>query len=155
MGLITPFITFPLKKQRFQKSKAAAANTPTPRDPANPTLLKPALFSAGPGASEGVAAIDAGGLAEASGETGEGDGGEVTTVGDGALVGGVFTGDGADAGVVAAGDCTGAMTFVGGLASGDFEGDGAGGCAMVEATENATSTAINEGMLKRAITEKI
>lgn len=84
-----------------------AANTPTATDPANPTLFKTAPFFAGPGASDGGSAIDFGGLAGASEETGDGDGGEVLSVGDGALAGGVFRGVGADAGVLPAGDGVG------------------------------------------------
>lgn len=91
--------------------------------------------------------IDEGEFAGARGENGEGDGGELTVLGDGAADGGVVKGEGAAAGGVFKGDgaAAGGLTLV--------DGAGAGDWAIAETESNAKANKI--ATLEWAIASKI
>ena len=130
--------TFQPKFSPLQSNKTAA-KTPTATDPPKANLFKTAPLS-GPGAAAGVSEIvEVGTPVGEELVSGEGEGGEVVVTGDGAsaVVGGVFKGEGADAGVFTVVGA-GAEAFDGDL-EGEVAGEDAGDCAIAELTRSVIS----------------
>uniref|UniRef100_A0A6N2LHL6 Uncharacterized protein n=1 Tax=Salix viminalis TaxID=40686 RepID=A0A6N2LHL6_SALVM len=131
--------TYQPKFSPLQSTKTAAI-TQTATDPPKANLFKTAPLL-GPGAAAGVSEIVEVGTPPAGEElvSGGGEGGEVVVTGDGASAvgGGVFKGEGADAGgFTVAG--AGAEAFDGDL-DGEVAGEDAGDCAIEELTRNVIS----------------